>query len=285
MNNLIPLIEEGLKAFNLPEWLVTVIIPLVNILGAILVLIIGWWLASWMARIAKRACDKTEKIDQTITPLIVQTIRYAIIITAVITVLQIFGVGTTSILAALGSVGLAIGLAMQGALGNIASGIMIVSLRPFHVGNTVEVAGLTGVVEQIGLFYTRLNTFDGVHIVMPNSKIWGSEIKNFSHNPIRRMNLKFGISYADDISKAYAIIQRVYDADSRVLDEPAPTIAVTELADSSVNMIAYAWTKKDDWWDTQLDLVKGVKESFDAEGISIPFPQSEIRVFRSNNNQ
>ncbi|MCK5743865.1 MAG: mechanosensitive ion channel, partial [Caldisericia bacterium] len=218
-------------------------------------------------------------IDNTITPLIVQFVRYAIIVTAVISVLQIFGIGTASIIAVLGSFGLAIGLALQGAMSNVASGIMIIALRPFSVGNTVEIGGISGTVTQIGLFYTKLNTFDGVNVVMPNSKIWGTEIKNYSKNKIRRMNLKFGIGYGDDINKAYSIIDNIYKAESKILDDPAPTIAVTELADSSVNLIAYAWTKTGDWWDTQLKLVKTVKEAFDKEGISIPFPQTDVHLF------
>ncbi|HOO96859.1 MAG TPA: mechanosensitive ion channel [Caldisericia bacterium] len=273
---------DYLLNIGLPEWLVAFLVPALKILGAVGVLIIGFWVAGFVGRKIKHLCDKTDRIDDTVTPLIVQIVRYAIIFTAFLTVFGLFGIDTTSIIAVLGSLGLAVGLAMQGALTNVASGIMLVTLRPFNVGDTVEVAGQMGTVEVVGLFYTKLNTLDGVHVVMPNSQIWGSEIKNYSRNDKRRMNLKFGIGYNDNIDKAYEIIKRVYGDDSRILKEPAPTVAVTELADSSVNMIAYAWTKNSDWWDTQLDIVKKVKEAFDKEGISIPFPQLDVHV---NNNK
>ncbi len=279
MDNFLLWTSKALEKSGLPDWTIAIIDPVLNILGAIGILIIGWWLAGWVAKKTKKACDKTDRIDNTITPLIVQFVRYAIIVTAVVSVLQIFGIGTASIIAVLGSFGLAIGLALQGAMSNVASGIMIVALRPFSVGNTVEIGGILGTVVQIGLFYTRLDTFDGVCIVMPNSKIWGTEIRNYSKNKIRRMNLKFGIGYGDDINKAYSIIDNIYKAEPKILDDPAPTIAVTELADSSVNLIAYAWTKTGDWWATQLKLVKTVKEAFDKEGISIPFPQTDVHLF------
>lgn len=269
---------DYLLKVGLPEWLVAFLVPTLKIVGAVGVLVVGFWIAGFVAKKIKNLCDKTDRIDNTVTPLIVQTVRYAIIFTAFLTVFGLFGIDTTSIIAVLGSLGLAVGLAMQGALTNVASGIMLVTLRPFNVGDTVEVAGQLGTVEVVGLFYAKLNTLDGVHVVMPNSQIWGSEIKNYSRNDKRRMNLKFGIGYGDDIDKAYEIIKRVYDAEPRILKDPAPTVAVTELADSSVNMIAYAWTKTSDWWDTQLDLVKKVKEAFDKEGISIPFPQLDVHV-------
>ncbi len=280
MNNLSIMIQDILQKANLPNWLVGVIVPVLNILGAVLILIIGYWIAGKLARSVKKACDKTDRIDDTLTPLIVQVVRYGVIIVTIITVLQIFGIATTSIIAVLGSFGLAFGLALQGAMTNIASGIMIITLRPFSVGDTVEVGGTTGNVEQIGLFYTRMSTLDGVNVVMPNSNIWGSEIKNFSKNEVRRMNLTFGIGYEGDINKAYEVINRIYKDEPRILDEPAPTVAVTELADSSVNMIAYAWTKREDWWDTQLELVKTVKEAFDKEGLSIPFPQMDVHIMK-----
>ena len=280
MNSLSLMIQDILTDANLPTWLVGVIVPVLNILGALLIIMIGYWVAGKLAKYVKKACDKTDRIDDTLTPLIVQVVRYTVIIITFITVLQIFGIATTSIIAVLGSFGLAFGLALQGAMSNIASGIMIITLRPFSVGDTVEVSGTTGNVEVIGLFYTRMSTLDGVNVVMPNSQIWGSEIKNFSKNKIRRMNLTFGIGYGDDINKAYEVISGIYKAEPRILDDPAPTIAVTELADSSVNMIAYAWTKREDWWDTQLKLVKTVKEAFDKEGISIPFPQADVHIIK-----
>jgi len=253
-----------------------------SVIGAILILILGWSVANWAAKRVRKSGEKSEKVDNTLVPILAQIIRVLIIIITILAVLNQFGVETTSIVALLGAAGLAVGLALQGSLSNIAAGVMILALRPFKIGDAVEIGGTVGVVDEIGLFVTELHSFDNVGITMPNSMVWGNEIQNYSRHDTRRVDMVFGIGYSDDIDKAISIIKDILSADDRVLPEPETLIAVGNLGDSSVDIKARPWCNSADYWDLLHDITKKVKEEFDANDISIPFPQRDVHVFNQN---
>ena len=180
---------------KIEEIVAEVIIPYgFNIVGAIVILIIGWLIASWASKRVRKACDKSERIDKTLTPIMAQTVKVLIMIATVIAVLNRFGVETTSLVALLGVAGLAVGLALQGTLSNFSAGVMLMLFRPFHVGDAVNISGVLGVVDEIGLFSTKMHTFDNIYMIIPNTNIWGANISNFSTNPTRRVDMVFGIS-------------------------------------------------------------------------------------------
>ncbi len=265
---------------NIEEIVAEVIVPYgFNIVGAIVILIIGWLIAGWASKRVRKACQKSERIDETLTPILAQTVKVLILIATVIAVLNRFGVETTSLVALLGVAGLAVGLALQGTLSNFSAGVMIMLFRPFSVGNAVNISGVLGVVDEIGLFSTKMHTFDNIHMIIPNSNIWGQNISNFSTLPTRRVDMVFGISYTDDIDKAMKIINEALAADERVLKDPEPMVAVGELGDSSVDLFVRPWVKASEMWPTRFALIKDIKERFDKEGISIPFPQRDVHLF------
>ena len=266
---------------NIEEIVAEVVVPYgFNILGAIVILIIGWLIASWASKRVRKACEKSERIDKTLTPILAQTVKVLILIATVIAVLNRFGVETTSLVALLGVAGLAVGLALQGTLSNFSAGVMLMLFRPFNVGDAVNISGVMGVVDEIGLFSTKMHTFDNIFMIIPNTNIWGANISNFSTNPTRRIDMVFGISYTDDINKAMKIIHEALEADERVLKDPAPMVAVGELGDSSVDIFVRPWSKASDLWPTRFALIKDIKERFDKEGISIPFPQRDVHLFQ-----
>ncbi len=201
-----------------------------------------------------------------------------IVVFVVIASLGQLGIQTTSLVAVLGAAGLAVGLALQGSLSNFASGVIIIALRPFKVGDFVEAGGVSGVIEGIQIFSTSMKTGDNKAIIIPNSAITGGTITNFSAKDTRRVDLVFGIGYNDDIPMAKAILQRLVDEDERILKDPAPVIAVGELADNSVNIIVRPWTSTADYWGVYWDLTEKVKLTFDKEGISIPYPQRDVHL-------
>jgi len=251
-----------------------------DVLAAIAILILGWAAANYFAKKVEKKSRASGKIDETIIPLLSKLTRFTVIIVTILAVLNQFGVQTASIVALLGAAGLAIGLALQGTLTNIASGIVLLVLRPFKVGDAVDIGGTMGVVDEIGLFVTEMHTFDNIAVTMPNSRVWGNIIKNLSKNETRRVDLVFGIGYEDDIDKAMEIIGEVFDSEERILDEPAPVINVTELGGSSVDIMARPWVKTSDFLATKMDVTKKVKERFDEAGISIPYPQTDVHIFK-----
>jgi small conductance mechanosensitive channel len=251
-----------------------------QVLGALIVFIAGWILAKWASKRVARATAKAERVDNTLGPIFIKTTRITILVITLLIVLGQFGVETASIIAVLGTIGLAIGLALQGTLSNIASGILLLVLRPFNVGDVVDIGGALGIVDEIGLFVTEMHTFDNIVITMPNSKIWGGKIENYTRNSTRRVDLEFGIHYDDDINKAMDIIKEVLNNDERVLVEPEPLIAVGTLADSSVNIRVRPWTQTENVWPLRYDLLKRIKERFDEEDITIPFPQRDVHMFQ-----
>lgn len=249
-----------------------------NVIFAILILIIGMMIAGWVRRLVLKLCEKSTRIDITLGAFFSSLARYIIIIFTVLAVLDRFGVETTSLVAILGAASLAIGLALQGTLSNVAAGVMLLIFRPFKVGDVIEAGGHVGSIKDLGLFVTEMATGDNVKIIVPNGQIWGSSIKNFSAHENRRVDLLIGIGYSDDIDKAIAEIGNVLDADDRVLKTPEASIFVGELADSSVNIVVRAWTANGNYWPLKAALTKNIKHKFDETGINIPFPQRDIHI-------
>jgi small conductance mechanosensitive channel len=212
-------------------------------------------------------------------------VRYGILVFVLIAVLAQFGVQTISIIALLAAGGLAVGLALQGTLQNIAAGIMLLFLRPFRVGDYIDAEGLSGTINEIGLFTTHMRTYDGIYLEVPNAKIWNRAILNYSRVEARRLDVVVGISYGDDIDKAQAALLELMTSDSRVNAEPAPQALVEELADSSVNLDLRCWATAGDYWALRFDLNKAVKQRLDAEGITIPFPQRDVHLFEEKTQQ
>lgn len=245
--------------------------------GALFVLIIGLRLAGWLAGVARRQINARQNIDQTLGSFFASMVQWALTAAVFITVLGVFGVEATSFVAVLGALTLAIGLSMQGALGNIASGVMIMLFRPYKLGDYIEAAGVAGTVKDINLFQTVLATPDNVKIIVPNSEGISGVIKNYSGYPIRRCDVTFGIDYDDDMDKAIEIIRAVIGAENRILSEPAePFVKVTNLGDSSVDIASRSWVKAEDYWDVKFHLTKAVKQAFDDQGISIPYPHRTV---------
>ncbi|MGB0670204.1 MAG: mechanosensitive ion channel family protein [Rhodospirillales bacterium] len=252
-----------------------------GVLGAVVILIIGFWLSGKLAMLTRKGLERTGKVDAMLQGFFGQMVRYAVLIVTIIAVLNQFGVQTTSLIAVLGAAGLAIGLALQGTLSNIAAGVMMLFLRPFKVGDYVEAGGIAGTIETLSLFVTQLNTPDNVHIMVPNSQLWSSAIKNYSYNDTRRIDIVYGIGYGDDIDAAMKVILDLAGKDKRVLADPAPMVAVSGLGDSSVNLNFRFWCAKADYWDLKFGFTKDVKQAFDAKGISIPFPQRDVHLIEA----
>ncbi|SCA57014.1 Small-conductance mechanosensitive channel [Candidatus Terasakiella magnetica] len=247
-----------------------------QVLAAIIILIVGFWLAGFAKRKSHKLLMKSPNADEMLAGFISAIIKYVVMAVTFLAVLNKFGVETTSLIAVLGAAGLAIGLALQGTLSNVAAGVMLLFLRPFKVGHFVEVGGQSGVIKGVSLFTTEMATGDNVQIIMPNSQVWGSAIKNFSAHDTRRVDLVMGISYEDDMDQAMATIEALAKADDRIKQDPAPVLAIGELADSSVNITVRLWVNASDYWGVRWDITKKVKETFDEKGISIPYPQQVV---------
>ena len=250
----------------------------VDIAGAIVLLVVGWTVAGWIRRVIRRTLDSVPVLDETLKPLIANLVRYAVLIFVLIAVLSQFGVQTTSAIAILGAAGLAIGLALQGTLANVASGVMLLFLRPFNIGDYVDAGGIAGTVAEIGLFNTEIKSSAGPGLVVPNSKIWDGPITNFSRNPTRRFDIAVGIGYDDDIDGAMALLKGLLTGDDRVLDDPEPLVVVQELGDSAVIINLRAWTRSGDYGATVWDLNKEIITELQATGYSIPFPQRDVHI-------
>ena len=255
-------------------WLTTYSI---RIVAAILVYIIGKWLAKHISQLLATILQKNN-VEQTLIRFLENVIYYCLLVVVFVAVAGQLGINTTSFLTILGAAGLAVGLALKDSLSNIASGVMIIFLRNFKVDDVVTVAGVSGRVEAINIFQTILNTPDNQKKIIPNSKITADVITNVNANPTRRVDLIFGIGYDDDIGKAKNILKSLVESDSRILKDPAPTIAVYEQAESSVNFVVRPWVQSADYWNVYFDLTEKVKLTFDDEGISIPFPQRDIHL-------
>lgn len=248
-----------------------------KIIGAILILILGRIAAGIGRRIVRNILEKS-KTDPAIIAF-VGSLTYILILTfAVLAALAKFGIQTASFVAILGAAGFAIGFAMQGSLANFAAGVLILVLRPFRVGDVIQGAGELGTVKEIQLFTTVIATPDNVKVMVPNGKLFGDIIRNITGYDTRRVDLVIGIGYSSDIQKAYEVMMGLIGEDNRILSDPAPQIAVSELADSSVNFVVRPWVKKEDYWAVKFDLTRKIKEAFDENGIEIPFPQRVVHM-------
>ena len=251
-----------------------------SVIGAVLILIIGFVVAGMIERWAYRGLGSWKGFDETLRKFLSKIARYGVLAIVLVTVLSQFGVQTASIIAALGAAGLAIGLALQGTLQNVAAGIMLLVLRPFKNGEFIQAGGTMGTVQEIGLFATEFKTLDGLFLLAPNSELWSQAVTNYSRNPTRRNDLVIGIAYDDDINKAMEIYREMMAEDPRVLADPEPYIYVSALGDSAVDVTCRYWTTSADWWTTSRDMTHKAKERFDAAGLTIPFPQRDIHLFR-----
>lgn len=256
-----------------------------DLLGAFLILVVGYWIAGRAAVLVRHSLKNAKFVDATLKPLAASIVRYAILIFVLIAVLSNFGVETTSIIAVLGAAGLAIGLALQGTLSNIAAGVMILILRPLKVDEFVEAGSISGTVVEITLFTTLLKTPDGVFISAPNSQIWNSAIKNYSRNPTRRLDIKVGIAYSDDVDSALDFLKNLVESDPRVLKDPAPMSFVATLGESSVDLTARGWVATSEFWPTFWELSRRSKTELEAAGFSIPFPQRDLHIIESRKPQ
>jgi len=250
---------------------------LIKFIGALAVFIIGKWVARKLANLVENWLKKSET-DETLARFLGNALYILLLVLVIIAALGTLGVSTTSFAAIIGAIGLAVGLALQGNISNVGSGILLLFLRPFKVGDFVEAGGNAGTVEELGIISTTLKTPDNVKIFVPNSAITSGAIKNYSAEPIRRIDLVIGIGYEDDIKKAKQVLMEIMESDPRILKEPAPTVAVAELGDSSINLAVRPWVKKEDYWPVRGDLLEKIKERFDQEGISIPYPQMDVHA-------
>jgi len=248
-----------------------------KIVGAILIFVIGRWVVGKIMK-GVRALMARGGIDATLVRFADNVLYVLLMAVVILAALNTLGVQTTSFVAIIGAASLAIGLALQGTLGNVGSGVLLILFRPFKVGDVVKVAGETGSVEAISLFATTLNTPDNKVIIIPNAAVTGGNITNFSAKETRRVDLTFGIGYDDDLKAAKGILETIVGSDERVLRDPAPFVAVSELADSSVNFVVRAWVNSADYWGVYFDTIEKVKITFDAEGITIPYPQMDVHL-------
>jgi small conductance mechanosensitive channel len=250
-----------------------------RVIYALAFFVIGRWVAKWVIRIVRRIMT-ARHVDATVAGF-VANLGYAILLAfVVIAALSKLGIQTASLVAILGAAGLAVGLALQGSLSNFAAGVLMLIFKPFKAGDYIEGGGTAGTVEEIQVFTTQLATPDNKTVIVPNSQMMGGNIINYSAKGTRRVDMVFGIGYADDIDRARELIQEIVTTDKRVHKEPAPVVALTELADSSVNLTTRVWTSVDDYWDVLFDTTEKVKKRFDAEKISIPFPQRDVHVYQ-----
>jgi len=249
-----------------------------DLVGALIILIVGWMVASWAERATRKAVDKSTRIDSALKPILGHVVHYSILVFAGIAILAQFGFQTASLLTVLGTAGLAIGLALQGTLRDLAAGFMILMHRPFRVDDHIEVNKLDGVVQHVGPFVTVLETRDGVYLSVPNSTIWSNPIFNNSRNPKRRVQVVFRVDYGEDIDRVIAVLQEELKADARVLADPKTMVAVQELGENSVNVVARAWTESAEYRKFALDFTKQIKKRFDREGIRIPYPHRTIQI-------
>jgi small conductance mechanosensitive channel len=253
----------------------------IKIALALIIFYVGRMVTGLIVRVVKKVMHRHD-MDEILVTFLSSILRWVLLLFVVIAALSQLGINTTSLVALLGAAGLAIGLSLQSSLSNFASGVMLIIFRPFTKGHFVEAGGATGVIEKISIFTTTMTTPDNKEVIVPNGAILASNITNFSARPTRRVDMVFGISYDDDIRKAKQLLEEIIAADDRVLPEPAPVITLGELADSSVNFLVRPWVKAEDYWKLLWDTTEAVKLKFDEAGITIPYPQMDIHVEKSD---
>jgi small conductance mechanosensitive channel len=261
-----------------PAALGAAVIPLIiNVLAALLIFIIGKWVARQFVNLAQKGMTRS-RMDPTLVPFLGNVIYGIALAVILISALGRLGIDTTSAAAVLGGAAIAIGLSLQNQLSSFAAGVMLIMFRPFKVGDFVQAGGVMGTVELIKITHTILKSPDNQEITVPNAQVWGSTITNFSARPTRRVDLLIGISYNADLRKAKATLERIMKEEARLLEDPAWSVVVTALNDSSVDFAVRGWTNSGDWWATRCDLIERIKLTFDDEGIEIPFPQMDVHV-------
>jgi small conductance mechanosensitive channel len=265
---------------NIYDSLTATVVPWgLRLLAAIAILVIGRMLSGWGRRMTRRALDRGG-VDATLVPFLSKLVYYLLLAVVVIAALGRVGVQVASLVAVLGAAGLAVGLAMQGTLSNFAAGVMLLLFRPFQVGDFIDAGGTAGSVQEIGIFATTLKSPDNVKIIVSNSQVYGSTIKNFNGYDTRRVDLVMGIAYRDDIQVAIDTIREVVAADERVLAEPELQVAVSNLGDSAVDLVVRPWCKAADYWSLRFDLTRRLKEALEAADCSIPYPQRDVHIFQ-----
>ncbi|NQV87231.1 MAG: mechanosensitive ion channel [Woeseiaceae bacterium] len=251
----------------------------IKVATALAIFLIGKFFVRILIRAISKVMEK-QAIEPTLMIFISNLVRISLMVVVVIAAIGALGIQTTSFIAIFGAAGLAIGLALQGSLSNFASGVLIVLFRPYRVGDFVEAAGISGIVEEVQILTTIMRTADNKQIIVPNSQIMNSIITNYSANDTRRIDMVVGVSYGDDLDKVRQTIEKLVTADDRILAEPAATIAVSALAESSVDFVVRPWVKTADYWNVRFDLTEAIKKRFDKEGISFPFPQRDVHVYK-----
>jgi small conductance mechanosensitive channel len=250
-----------------------------------LIAIVIFYVGRIIARLVTRGLRnvmQSQEVDKILETFVCNLAYWALMFFVIIAAINQIGVQTTSMIAVMGAAGLAVGLALQGSLANFAAGVLIVMFRPYRVGDFVEAAGISGVVLQVQILTTVLKTGDNKQIIVPNGQIMGSIITNYSANDTRRVDMTVGVSYDDDLDKVRSTIQELVGADDRILKDPECLIAVSELADSSVNFTVRPWVKTADYWGVMFDMTEAIKKRFDKEGISFPFPQQDVHLYNSD---
>jgi len=253
----------------------------INLATAAVIFYVGRMLVRLLTRGIRTVMERQE-VDKTLITFVSNLVNMVLLMVVIIAAIGALGVQTTSFIAVLGAAGLAIGLALQGSLSNFAAGVLIVFFRPYKVGDWVEAAGIAGSVEEVQILTTVLKTGDNKRVIVPNAQIMNSVITNYSANDTRRVDMVVGVSYSDDLDKVRDAVQEIIAADQRILDEPACTIAVSELADSSVNFVVRPWVQTSDYWSVKFDLTEAIKKRFDKDGISIPFPQRDVHLHKAS---
>jgi small conductance mechanosensitive channel len=259
----------------LSVWVVTAV-P--RLLTAIIILAVGIWFANWCSRTLRSFATRHAFLELTLTGVLAAVLRYAVLAIVFIAVFNQLGIATTSILAVLGAAGLAIGLALQGTLQNIAAGIMLLWLRPFRVGDYIDSGSITGTVKDVGLFSTEIHTYDALYVFAPNSELWNRKLVNYSRLPTRMVEVKFGIGYDDDIQIARSVMLRLAANDERLLSDPEPMVFVSSLGDSAVELSLRVWTARTEYSNVQRVLLEAGKNGLEAAGLSIPFPQQDVHL-------
>jgi len=250
-----------------------------NILYALVILVAGRWLVKWITYLIKRAMDRT-RMDITLVHFLEKLIYYTLLIAVIMAAADQVGIKTTSFLAILGAAGLAVGLALKDSLANFASGVMLILFQPFKVGDAITAAGISGTVIRIDIFNSVIHTWDNQKVIIPNSKITSDIITNINANAIRRIDLRIGIGYDDNVREAKAVLLQLVQDDKRILPDPAPTVAVDEFGDSSLNLVVRPWVRTEEYWNVRFDLMEKIKQAFDEHHITIPYPQRDVHLYR-----
>lgn len=250
----------------------------ISVVSALVILVVGWLIAGWASSAVRAAIERHARVNPTLVPIFAKATRLALLLIVLVAALDEVGVETGGLFAALGAAGLAVGLALKDTVSDVAAGVVLLVLRPFDVDEAVDIGGTAGIVTGIDILQTRLTSFDGIPIVLNNSAVRTAIIQNFSRAELRRIDIEVRVSYGDDIDKAKTALEDVLRSEVRVLRDPPVLVHTTALADSAVILLVRSHTKAADFWSTKLDLTQAIKERLDREGISIPFPQRDVRV-------